>query len=256
MHLVIAGAGEVGYHLVEALQGEANITVIDLDAEVLKRLKPSRHLRTIQANAAHQETMHKAKVEKADLFIAVTDRDDANLLACLVARQIGSPVTIARVKQLKINGGDHTPRFKDIDLVINPYNVVAEYLEQLILHPQVTDIDTFMDGEVLLMRVPADESSMLIGETVESFGTKAKKVAPNLIASIQRQQKNFIPHAQETIQPGDQLYFFCPTYRFKRLLRLLHLPKRNTRRVFINGGGISAWPWRANWNSMAWMCGC
>ena len=236
MRLVIAGAGEVGYHLTEALSEEADIQVIDLDAKVLKRLENCFHVKTLQANSAHQETLQKAQVDQADLFIAVTDRDDSNLLACLVASELGSPTTIARVKRLNMDGGEG-PQFKNIDLLINPYQVVADHLEQLIIHPQVTDIANFMDKQLLLIRIAVNESSTLAGKTVAEFGMKSRKEVPCLIAAIQRAKKSFVPSAQDTIQMDDQLYFFCSTKKFKQLMKSLQIRRKSGRRVFINGGG-------------------
>ncbi len=236
MRLVIAGAGEVGYHLTEALSGEADIRVIDLDDVVLKHLEECFHVRTLQANSAHQETLRKAQVDKADLFIAVTDRDDANLLSCLVAKELGSPTTIARVKQLSTSGNG-VSQFNNIDLLINPYEVVADHLEQLIIHPQVTDIATFMGGRMLLVRISVAESLIITGQTVEKLGRQIREKIPCLIAAIQRTEMSFVPGAQDMIQDGDQLYLFCPTQCLKQLLKILQIRRKSGRRVFINGGG-------------------
>ena len=86
MRIVIVGAGQVGSTIVEALQAEHDLSVIDVTRERLEALAYRYDVRTIEANGASRMALQDAGVEKADLFIACTSRDEVNLVACSFAR--------------------------------------------------------------------------------------------------------------------------------------------------------------------------
>ncbi|MCH9046289.1 MAG: Trk system potassium transporter TrkA [SAR324 cluster bacterium] len=239
MKVIIVGAGEVGYHIIGALYREnVDIVVIDSDHHVLDQLKTEFNISTLLGNATDSSLLQDAGVSEADLFIAVTNYDETNIVACLLAGQVGAVKRIARVKTLDIG---HDSSFTEkhhlgIDLIINPYQVAAEHLAHLVEFPQVSDFYQFLSERVLLMRIPIGEGSPLAGKTVINFGQYAQ-IPQTLIALVQRDGESTIPHRDTVIQPGDQVYFFCERSQVQRLFTYLNLATRPLRRVFINGGG-------------------
>jgi trk system potassium uptake protein TrkA len=127
-------------------------------------------------------------------------------------------------------------RYLGIDLIINPYEVAAEHLANLVTHPWVTDYNQFLEDRALLVRFAIAEGSPLAGVRVLDFGRDAR-FPETLIALVQRGGESLIPEASMRVQPGDQVYFFCQIERLGALARFLGHSVAPTKRVFINGGG-------------------
>ena len=239
MRVVIVGAGEVGYHVIGTLYREGvEIAAIDTDQAILERLRQEFNITTIFGNAVDAAVLEEAQVAKAELFVAVTNYDETNIISCLMASEFGVQKKIARVKTIDFG---RESSFSDrnslgIDLIINPYEVAAEHLGNLIETPQVTDYTLFLSDQLLLLRVPITAESPLVGNTVLAFGQEAR-IPNTLVALIQRQGHPFIPSAEEVIQAGDSIYFFCERAQMERLFRYLRLSLKPARRIFINGGG-------------------
>ncbi|MEE8554767.1 MAG: Trk system potassium transporter TrkA [bacterium] len=239
MRVVIAGAGEVGYHVAGALYREGvEIAAIDNDAGVLERLRQDFNITTFLGTATDTETLAHAEVGRADLFLAITNYDETNIIACLMAAEAGAAKRIARVKSIVFGEGSSVSdrTYLGIDLIINPYEVAAEHLANLVTHPQVTDFNQFLDDRVLLVRFPIREDSRLAGATVLEFGQDSR-IPNTLIALIQQNGQPIIPHAEHRIHAGDRVYFFCEPDRLNALSRYLRLSTAACRRVFVNGGG-------------------
>ena len=239
VRVVIIGAGEVGYHVVGTLYREGvEIVGVDHDQGVLDHLRQEFGIETLQGNAMDPAILERAGVGACDLFVAITDSDETNIISCLMAAELGAQHKIARVKTLdfvhEASFGESQTR--GIDLIINPYEVASEHLANLVQTPQATDFEQFLGGRLVLLRVPIGEGNPLAGESVLEFGQDAR-IPQTLIALIQRRGQYFMPEAEEVIQAGDQVYFFAERSQLPRLFGYLGLPSRPARRVFINGGG-------------------
>src|SRR5690554_366330 len=99
INIVIAGAGDMGYHLAEHLSFEdKNITLIDLDKELLDHAAADLDVLTIVGDSASLEVLLKANVRHAHMVMAVTTSEDTNLLTAMLAKQLGAKKVIARVR--------------------------------------------------------------------------------------------------------------------------------------------------------------
>jgi trk system potassium uptake protein TrkA len=239
LKVVIAGAGEVGYHVIGTLYREGvDIVAIDNDPAVLERLRQEFNIATILGNAIDADILEKAGASEAELFLAVTNYDETNIISCLMASEAGVQKKIARVKTIDFGQQRSFSDTKSlgIDLIINPYEVAAEHLANLVATPQVTDYNQFLSDRLLLVRVPIASGSPMAGMSVLAFGQQAQ-IPNTLIALIQRGGQPHIPSADEVVQSDDQVYFFCERTQLKQLFRYLRLPLSPAKRVFINGGG-------------------
>ena len=237
MRVIIIGAGEVGYHVIGALYREGvDIVAVDTHPSVLEHLKSDFNITTLLGNATNEDVLKAAGVEGADLFLAITNYDETNIISCMLAGRLGVKKKVARVKSLDIGHSFGEALHFGIDLIINPYEVAAEHLELLLQHPQATDINLFLGEQVYLVRIPITAECPLTGTSVKNFGQQTK--LPNtLIALVQRGGESFMPSADTMIRKGDHVYFFCAQEQIRALYRFLRLPDKPTRRVFINGGG-------------------
>ncbi|MCZ6532809.1 MAG: Trk system potassium transporter TrkA [SAR324 cluster bacterium] len=236
---MIVGAGEVGYHVIGSLYREGvEIVAVDSDPAILETLRQEFNIRTIQGNAIDSAILKEACVDEAELFVAVTNYDETNIISCLLAGEAGVHKKIARVKTIDFGQESSFSDKKDlgIDLIINPYEVAAEHLASLVANPQVTDYTEFLSGRLQLLRVPIAAENPIAGRSVLDFGQQSQ-IPQTLIALIQRKGQPFIPSADEIIQAGDEVYFFCERSQKKRLFKYLKLSSRPSKRVYINGGG-------------------
>ena len=137
MNIIIAGCGKVGVTLAEQLRAENHeITMVDIDAERLEHTMSQLDIQVISGNTISNRTLKEAGIENADLFIAVTDQDEINLLSCLVARKTAGCPTIARVRNPEYN--QEIGLFKDdigLAMVINPELATAMEMARLIQIP-------------------------------------------------------------------------------------------------------------------------
>ena len=98
MRVIIAGAGDVGFHLAKLLvQEDQDIALIDTDADKLKYAAEHLDIATIRGNSISYTVLEEAAVAKADLLIAATSSEEANISTCIIAKHLGAKRTIARV---------------------------------------------------------------------------------------------------------------------------------------------------------------
>ena len=143
MRILIVGAGQVGYFLSERLSVEGHeVTLIDRSDENLRRAEDRLNVLGIVGNGASAETLEQAGIKETDIFIAVTDLDEVNILACLLAREYQVKTRIARVKSIEYTGQDAvlSKEKLGIDLLINPNDAVADELSKIACRTGAFDV--------------------------------------------------------------------------------------------------------------------
>lgn len=241
MKIIIAGAGEVGFHLIENLRKEElDIYVIDIDAEVLEKLKQDFGVKTDHSNLIDSQFLTSTYLKDADLFLAITNSDETNMIACKLAAEAGARKTVCRIRQvdLRTTTKEFSLKSLGIDWVINPVSLVADEMVRLVLTPNVVDNHLFLDQDILLTGYRMTEYSRIIGKKIETLEKEQKRFLFQ-IAIIQRKNNSFVPRKEDVIKYGDVVYFIYQTKDFVPLRKILGYAQRlpKTRRVFINGGG-------------------
>jgi len=168
MKIVILGAGQVGRTAAHHLsREEANeVTVVDVDEEILRDLQDRLDIRTVAGNAAYPTVLEAAGAAEADIIVALTNSDEVNMMACEVAFTLfRTPTKIARIRS-----AEYTSRpqlFSDealsVDVFISPEQLVTEYVERLIRFPGALQVLEFADGKVRLVGVRALQGGLLVG---------------------------------------------------------------------------------------------
>src|SRR5665648_604124 len=123
MRVVIVGAGKLGFSLAERLAAEEHeVIVIERDEERRLIVQNSLDVMAIVGNGANPQFLIDSVSKHADLLVAVTDSDEVNMIACMAAKKIGIPQTIARVRNVEYAGADqfNFNQSLGIDLAINP----------------------------------------------------------------------------------------------------------------------------------------
>lgn len=240
MNVIILGAGQVGSSVAEHLASEENdITMIDVDASRLAEVANRIEMRTLVGNAASPRLLEQAGARDCDLLVAVTQSDQTNLCASLIAKRLFNvPRSIVRVR-----AADYTA-FQEllgeeafaVDFAICPEQIVCEYIVRLVNHPGVLQLLDFANGTVQLAAVRAERGGKLVGHPIKALRYHLPNVEMR-VAAIYRHGVPIIPEGDTVIHPGDELFFLASAGQIPALLRELRPAERRGSRVMIAGGG-------------------
>ena len=240
MKIIIVGAGEVGFHIASHLSQEnKEVVIIDRDPGAIRRVSDSLDVQVVEGSGSSPVVLEAAGIKDAEIILAVTDSDEANLVACLVAN-ILSPTTkkLARVRsgdfdQYHDNLREHAPH---IDNIINPEIEVVKTIESMLRVPGAADVGEFADGRILFIGVYLDKTSRLAGIKLTELPDKVTTARP-LIAAIVREEELIIPRGDDRLMPGDLVYFISEKDKLQDTLAVFDKHDKPANRVLIVGGG-------------------
>ena len=237
MKIVIIGGGKVGVLLASELAGENHdIVIIDNDKEKIKVFSETMDVMTLYGNGALAEIQREAGVDEADLVIAVTAQDELNMLACIVARKLGCPNTIARVRNRGYTEQMYLLK-EDLGLsmVINPELLAAKEFYGLLQMPAFMNRDSFAEGRAENVELHVEKDSVLNGLCLKDMPSKVKVKV--LVCAVIRGGKAFIPDGNFVLAEGDKIYVTAPASMLAKLTHELKLRSRKSKNVLIVGGG-------------------
>jgi trk system potassium uptake protein len=241
MKILIVGAGQVGYFLCERLSLEGHeVTLIDRDAEHLNKAQDRLNVLGILGNGASAEILEQAGIRGTDIFIAVADLDEVNILSCLLAREYGVRTLVARVKSIEYSGrGAVLSKEKlGISLLVNPDDAVAEELVKIACRTGAFDVAEFVEGKIQFLGYRIGEESPLCDLTLRELG-EIRGMYRFVVTAITRGDKTIIPRGDDTIQAGDSIFIVAHQQDLPSIQYLLHIQeehKRRSPRAFILGG--------------------
>ena len=238
MKIIIVGCGKVGQKLASQLCTEENqnVTVIDLNYEVVQNLINKYDIMGVAGNGVHLDTLTEAGIEEADLFIAVTGSDELNLLACLIAKKAGNCQTIARVrnpeysKEMQLVSKD-----LGLALIINPEQTAADEIARVIKFPAAIKIDRFAKGRVEILKFRIPDGSILENMAVYNIPSALKTDV--LICGVERGDEAFIPKGSFVLRGGDVISVLTHPKNVNTLFKTIGLPPHKVKSTIIVGGG-------------------
>ena len=250
MKIIILGAGQVGrtaaYHLARE---EANdVTVVDVDDELLRDLQDRLDIRTVRGNAASPRTLEQAGAAGADMLVALTNSDEVNMVACQVAWTLfRTPTRIARIRspdftsrtELFITPQDGTTAAGGgfaVDMYVSPEQLVTTYIRRLIRYPGALQIVDFAGGRVRLVGVRAVQGGLLVGQQLRNIRKHLPDIDTRVIA-IYRAGRSLRPEGDTVIESGDEVFFLAATKDIRLVMSEMRKREEPVRRVVIAGGG-------------------
>ena len=239
MDIVIAGDGEVGLHLAEALvRDRHNITIVDPHEELLKLVESHSDLMTITGDSTSTSVLRRANVSRADLVIAVLHDEHINLLTGIIAKKLGAKKVIARVNTMENLSPEVWRMYQDlgIDGLLSPEDIAAQEIISLLKQNASLETYDFSGGKLQLFMVKLESEAELIGKSVEEV-TEQYQHIDFRIAAIHRRQSTFITQDDTVFQLGDMVYVVTKPHALKDIIRLSGKKQINIHNVMIVGGG-------------------
>ncbi len=242
MKILIIGAGQVGYFLCERFSAEGHeVTLIDRDPERLNPAQERLNVLGILGNGASAEILEQAGIKGTDIFIAVADLDEVNILACLLAREYDVKTRVARVKSIEYTGrGAILSKEKlGIHLLINPEDAVAEEMVKISCRSGAFDVAEFVEGKIQFLGYRIRQDSPICDLTLRELG-ELRGMYRFVVTAITRGAETIIPRGDDVIQAGDSIFIFAHQNDLPAIQYLLQMEeeKRSKRpRAFILGGG-------------------
>lgn len=236
MEVVIAGAGEVGTHLAKMLSKEShNIVLLDDDGDKLDKIAGQMDLLTHKGMANSINDLKEAGVSKADLFIAVTPYESKNILACILAKELGAKKTIARINNSEYLAKKNKKKFIDlgVDELIYPETLAAKETFVSLKQPGARAMHEFTGGRLVLFAVKIRENSEFVDMSLNELSGNNESFRA---VAIIRGDHTIIPHGKDVIRTGDVVYFFSTRKAMPELFILAGKKLFNIKKIMILGG--------------------
>lgn len=241
MRVIVVGAGEVGFHLAQRLSEEhQDVVIIESDPERADHAAQQLDVQTIVGNGASLSALEKASVRGASMLLAVTSRDEVNLIACLAAKRLGVEYTVARISNPDYyeHGSVLSSEQTGIDLMVNPERECARETFLLLQNDAFTEVAEFADGRVQLIGLTVKTGAPVAGRTIRDLRAEFSGGYHYVTAAIVRDGVTMIPKADSTIEVGDHIYLLAPTSEVDDIPPLAGYARFDLRRVMIAGGSL------------------
>jgi trk system potassium uptake protein len=237
LKIVIVGSGNVGYHLAALLVEEGHdIVVIDNHNETLEKLVEVLDIKGVHGNGSYLDVQMEADVPHADLVIAVAQRDEINMLCCLLAKKLGAKHTIARVRNLEYSRQLHLLSDElGLSMAINPELAAASEIARILKFPSALKIDTLAKGLVELVHFKLAKDNPLVENSLQEISGKfSHKI---LISAVERNGEVDMPTGSYVLQAGDKVHIVGKLEDITKFFKSLGLFIPKSKYVMIVGGG-------------------
>ncbi|HQD89632.1 MAG TPA: Trk system potassium transporter TrkA [Syntrophomonadaceae bacterium] len=235
MKAIIIGAGKVGFSIAQLLSDENHdVVVIEQDEERAQLVDQVLDVQVINGSGASWKVLESAGVRHANMVVAVTEIDELNMIACLLAKQYGVKTTVARVRNTEYV---ETPQFSPesllgIDMIINPERVTALEIAKIVANPEALNVEYYSQGQVQMVELLVEEKSPLAGVRINTLDS-----SKYVIVAITRKNRTIVPSGSDSIYAGDHIYVVANTHDMPEVLRSIGIKRHRVENVIILGGG-------------------
>ena len=241
MRIVVVGAGKVGRVLTEQLAAEKHdIVVIDQDTDLIESLVNIYDVRGVAGNGGCYDVQKDAFEDGADLLIATTSSDETNILACLVAKKLGTPHTIARIRNPEYEKQLHFMREElGLSMVVNPEKATAREIARVLRFPSAIKREQFCRQRFELVEYRINEGNPLEGLQLSDLYRNIR--VKILICAVARGQQTIIPTGATVLQKGDKIYLTASARDLESFFRKLNIFKARANNIMIVGASRIAY---------------
>lgn len=239
MNIIIAGDGEVGFYLAKSLtELNHNITVVDPNSELLKRLEKETDLLTIAGSSTSPQVLADANVGDCDLFLAVLHEESINLMSCVLAKRMKAKRTVARISNAELLAPKHRDMFKGIgvDELVCPERIAAKEITNLLNNSVATEFFDFSGGLLTMYLIRLEADSPVTGKSVQELVQTYNTLHARVVA-ILRNGETLIPHAGLVFQQGDLVYLISRPNQLEAIKQVSGKQDVAVKRAMIVGAG-------------------
>jgi trk system potassium uptake protein TrkA len=232
--IAIIGAGAVGFELARIItRREHDLVLVERDQERVDKVSEQIDCRFVVGNGISPMVLNEVGMKDCDLFAAVTDRDEINIIACQTAHALGARVKVARVRQEDYYQ-DNRLLLDGIDLAINPLHEAVNSIREVLFQTGVTEVHEFAGGKVRIIGARVDAGSRIEGETLAEINRAlGRNIA--LVTTIVRGEETLIPGGDTVIMADDQVFLTGTRRAVDRSLIYFRPEERRLTRVMIVG---------------------
>ncbi len=241
MKILVAGCGKIGETILVNLVAEGHdVVALDISSKVVESITNVHDVMGIVGNSADCETLAEAGIADTDLFIAVSQSDELNMLSCFLAGRMGAKHTIARIRNPEYN--DESLGFMrhelGLSMSINPEQMAADALYNMLKFPSAVKVDRFSHKSFEMIEIRLKQDSPFDGMRLSELRTRYK--AKFLVCVVQRGEEVHIPDGNFVLQSGDKIGLTASPAEMQKLLRELGILQKQARDVMILGGSRTA----------------
>ncbi len=237
LHIILVGCGKVGATIIEQLSKEGHdITVIDQNAQRIQEIANMFDVMGLTGNGASYSVQIEAGIEQADLFIAVTDSDELNLLCCTLAKQFGQCAAIARVRTPDYSKEVNYLREKlGLAMIINPELEAANEAARILGLPTALEVNSFAHGQAEMIQFKIPEGNVLDGLSVAELGANITNNI--LMCAVERDKDVFIPTGHFVLRKDDVVSFVSSRDDSRYFFSKIGFETNQVKNAMIIGGG-------------------
>lgn len=237
MNIVVVGGGKVGEILCKELSNEENynLTLIETNERVLDKIISKFDIQGVCGSGTNIDILKESGVQDSDFFIAVSQKDETNIISCIIAKKLGAKFTIARVRDRDYSVNmDFVRDSLGISQIINPDFEASYSIYRMVKYEYATNVENFMNNKVSMVGVFVEESSSIANMYIKDF----RKNFDVIVCIIQRGIEVFIPNGDSQILPSDIIHVTGTSQNMQKFYSEVgFLKKKPLKSALIVGGG-------------------
>lgn len=235
MKTIILGAGRRGIRLAKHLSEEKkDVVLIDEDQADVQQAMNKVDCLAVAANGTDIEELREIGLENSDAFIALTGKDETNLVSCGIASsEFGIKLTIAAVRNLSYTGKINAKNLLGISHIVNPSIEVAKKIYQDIDRGIYSDIISFDDTNLVLYNVLVDKKSKFAEKKLKNI--RSSVTGRFIIAAINRDGQAIVPSGETTIKVGDTLSIVAKEDTVRTIMENAGKQRQKSKKIVIVG---------------------
>jgi len=240
MKVIIVGIGKLGDYLAKELVAEKHdVTIIDTKFNNRNNIINNEDLNYICGNGLDSNILLEAGISNSDLLISVMDKDENNVMCCLLGKKLGVKHTIARVRKPEYSNFLTLVK-NDIGLsmTINPDLLTARHIAGVLSIPSALDVTPFFKGRLQLVSLKVNEKCPLIGLTIKALSNKVTKDV--IVCAVEREDEVIIPKGNIKFKEGDIIHVTGIRKDIQKLIQYAGYMTNKMKKVMIIGGSSTS----------------
>ena len=238
MNIIIYGASELGCLIATEFFEDHDITIIDKEENFTNNFS-KLDIGFVVGDAPNVEVLKQSGIKDADLFLACSESDEVNIVACLTAKRMSGLRTVCCVgkKEYKTSLGltKDSDFISDlyIDDIIWPEELLTQDIFRIITVSEALDVENFANGRARLLEYRIKDNSVLVDKKVKD----CEFPRDTLIVGISKESDLLIPSGDTVFSPDDKAIFMGLSRSLDKLAGRFFHEKGMTKKVTIIGGG-------------------